>query len=366
MASIEKTPAGTWKVRYRKPDGRHGAKTFKKKSDADKWLVTAEASKLKGEWIDPALGRTTLGDWVEQWQATRRGLRPTTRVRDEGIIRNHILPAFSHRRLHTITRADIERWVTDLDEEKGLSPATVRRCHQMLAAVLTSAVDHNMIARNVARGIEMPRTRPKERHFLTWEQIMALADAVPGRYKALIMTAGLTGLRAGELAALKVSDLDLSNGSLTVTRSLSWVNGHPVEGEPKTKASRRTVTLPDLLVAELRRHLQSYGWPNQRVFTSPQGRLIRWQHWRERVWRPALKAAGLPESVRIHDLRHSHVSILIQAGTNVKIVQARLGHSTPSITLDIYSHLFAGADEAAAQRLNDLISAPAVSELRPI
>jgi integrase len=366
MASIEKTPAKTYKVRYRKPDGRHGAKTFKKRSDADKWLHTMEASKLKGEWIDPALGRTTIATWIDQWMATRRGLRPSSRQRDEGIVRNHILPRFATRRLHTITRADIEAWVTELHEGKGLAPSTVHRCTVIFAAALDAAVQHNMIARNVARGIEMPRRQRREMRYLDKDQIMALADVVPPRYRALILTAGFTGLRAGELAALRVDDLDLSDGTLRVIRSLSWLNGHPQEVEPKTKASRRTVTLPDFLVIELRRHLQTYGWPEGRVFTSTEGTPIRWNHWRERVWRPALRAAGLPSDVRIHDLRHSCASILILAGTDVKTVQARLGHANPSTTLDVYSHLFAGADEAAAKRLDALVSGPSVSDLRPI
>jgi integrase len=120
-------------------------------------------------------------------------------------------------------------------------------------------------------------------HFLDADQIAQLAGAVPGRYRALILTAAYTGLRAGELAGLKVNDLDLPNARLSVIRTLTWVNGHAHECPPKTNAARRTVSLPPFLADLVRQHLSQYGWGQGYVFTSPGHKPIRWSNWRRRV-----------------------------------------------------------------------------------
>jgi integrase len=170
-------------------------------------------------------------------------------------------------------------------------------------------------------------------------------------------------MRFGELAALRTENLNLLRGSITVVETLSEVGGHISSGPPKTAASRRQVSLPRYLVEHLRKHMGTYGpGDNNRVFTAPMGGPLRRTLFRRRVWLPAVnESVGQP--CRFHDLRHSHVALLIAEGTHPKIIQARLGHASIGTTLDVYGHLFDGLDEAAADSLDAAIAESGVGFL---
>jgi integrase len=157
------------------------------------------------------------------------------------------------------------------------------------------------------------------------------------------------------LAGLRVEQLDLGRARLTVNQAASWVRGRLTFGPPKTRASRRTVTLPAFLVDGLRQHLSAYGWAGGLVFTSPESRPLHWTYSRRRHWKPAVEAS-VGEPCRFHDLRHTHAALLIAAGEHSKVIQQRLGHASIRTTLDVYGHLFDGLDEDATDRL-DLIAA---------
>ena len=190
--------------------------------------------------------------------------------------------------------------------------------------------------------------------------------AVDQRYRCLVLTAAYTGLRFGEAAGLEVGALDLLRRRLTVTQTLSYVNGLLTVGSPKTPAARRTITLPGFLAEELGAHLGRYRSDSSDfVFTSSEGTPLRRRNFRRRDWLPAVRASvGLP--MRFHDLRHSHVALLIQSGEHPKTIAARLGHASVRTSLDTYGHLFDGLDEAAADRLDALRSGASVSDSRPI
>ncbi len=362
MASIRRHPNALthWQVRYRDTSGRQRTKNFSKRSDAEKFAATTEADKVRGDWSDPRLAKTTFGEWCTRWEAARLGRRASTRARDMSVLQNHILPVFAERQLGGIQPADLRQFVSDLTSA-GYAAASVRKAYQLLAGALDSAVDDGLIPRSPARNIALPKIEHVEVRFLSADQISVVANAIDPQFRALVLTAGYTGLRAGELSALKLDRLQLLRRSLTVAETLSDVQGRLTFGPPKSNASRRTVSLPAALCDELGRHLRQFP-TDSLVFQAPDGGPLRWTNFRRRHWQPAVAAAlGFP--VRFHDLRHSHAALLIAAGEHPKVIQQRLGHASIRTTLDTYGHLFDGLDEAAADRLDEVFRASHVDRL---
>ena len=335
--------------------GRFRSRTFDRKRDATAWLTSQTTRRDRGDWVDPALAAESFGAVSDAWLKSRRAVADSTAARDESYFRNLILPYLADLELRHISVEVLDDWVHDLDEVEGKAPATVRKAFQLAAAVLDRAVVLRKLPANPARvgeAISLPAMSEVEMRFLTVDEVHELADAIEGRYRALVLTAAFTGLRWGEAVGLRAKRLDLAGGRLTVSETLSEVRGELSFKAPKTNASRRTLALPGALVEELGAHLAQ--WPavgNGLVFTGTEGTPLRRTNFRRRVWEPALEAAGLGP-LRFHDLRHSHAAFLIAQGEHPKTIQSRLGHASISTTLDTYGHLMEGLDKAAADRLD--------------
>jgi len=170
--------------------------------------------------------------------------------------------------------------------------------------------------------------------FLDVAELQSLASAMDPRFESLVLTMGYCGLRVGEAVALEWDSVDLNRQMLQVTRSLAEVRGEVVLGEPKTAAGRRSVPMPGLLVERLGQIERSEG----RLWTAPEGGPIRVPSWRQRFWQPAVRSAGC-HPLRIHDLRHTAVSLWINAGANVKAVATWAGHTSVATVIDRYGHL---------------------------
>ncbi len=363
--AISKRPdrPNPWRARYYPPGGEERSKSFRRKVDAERWLATQEADQLRGEWTDPRLARTTFGEWAPTYTAARVHLAPSTRATAESLMRNHVLPYFEARPVGSVTRTNVQAFVSQL-QSSGLAASTVRQCYLLVAGVFSSAVESDLIARSPCRGIHLPKADHKEMRFLSQSEISALIDAVDPPYSALVATAAYTGARFGELAGLQVSGLDLLRGTLTVTQQLSEVNGRIRIRPPKSAASRRQIALPRRLGDTLGRHMAVYPPVDGHVFTSAGGGLLRRSNLRRRVFLPAVRAS-VGEPMRFHDLRHSHVAALIAQGEHPKVIQTRLGHSSIKVTLDRYGHLFDGLDEAAAARLDESLAESLPAQDRP-
>ncbi|HUP15031.1 MAG TPA: tyrosine-type recombinase/integrase [Acidimicrobiia bacterium] len=351
---VRKLENGRWIARF--PVGGRGrfrSRTFDRKRDAQSWLTTQTSRRDRGEWIDPTLAGESFRSVAEAWERSRRNVAPSTAARDGSYLKTLILPALGDYELRHITVDVLNDWVGDLDQEKA--PATVRKAFQLAAAILDSAVAAGKVATNPARirkAIELPPLPHEEMRFLSADEVYRLADRIEPRYRALVLTAAFTGLRWGELVGLKAKHLNLETGRLSVVETLSEVGGYTSFKAPKTAASKRTVTLPAGLVDVLRQHLSD--WPavgNGLVFTWQSGTPILRSNFRQRMWEPALEAAGLAP-LRFHDLRHSHAALLIGQGEHVKVIQSRLGHSSISVTMDTYGHLLEGLDSGTATRLD--------------
>lgn len=347
MASIQKRPDGRWRARYRDNAGREHAKHFPRKREADKWLREQESALDSGTWVDPSRSSITVDDWSAQWLAGRVHLKPKTVASYESLLRTRVLPTWGTVPLTRVNHEAVDAWVAAMRRD-GLSASRTRQAYHLLTAMLDAAVRANRLPRNPAAGVDLPRLPTTNRRYLTHEQVAALADAC-GPHRPLVLVLAYTGLRWGEAAALRVRRVELLRRRVEVVESVVDVDGRHVWGSPKNHQAR-SVPIPRFLVDELAVHLAGKA-PDDLVFTSPRGRVLRVQSFRRDYFDGAAAELGLDGLVP-HALRHTAASLAIASGANVKAVQKMLGHASASMTLDRYGHLLGDELDAVAERMD--------------
>ena len=328
--------AREWDARWRDPDGRSRRRAFARRVDAERFLATIVADVVRGDYVDPN-DPTTFRQFAEAWRESQMH-RPTTRAHVETNLRRHVYPRFGDRRLSSIRPSEIQHWVTTLTQTK--SPATVQVVHGIVAAIFKAALRDRLVNTSPCEGTRLPKKLPVQIKPLTTPIVHALAEAVPERYRALVILAAGTGLRQGECFCLDIDHADLDERWLRVEKQLILLpHRAPFFGPPKTTASHRTVPLPDVVVRELRRHLERFpiAHPDRLLFTDESGAAIRRTAFSREAWRPVVSAAVAPQRTGFHDLRHYYASLLIRHGESIKTVQHRLGHATAAETLDTYA-----------------------------
>lgn len=368
MASISKAN-GRYKVRWR-IGGQARSKTFDTRAQADAFRVQIEGDLLTGKAV--ADNKVTVNAWAQSWMPNRQGLREATRVRNHSLYNNHIMPALGDTYLTDLTTPQIQAFVSSLTTKhasrtkagkppKFLAPTTIREVYQELNKCLTAAVQAKYLRDNPCHGISLPKVEHQEMHFLTHAQVKALAEAADGRFRALIYLLAYGGLRIGEAAALLPEDF---TGTLVqVSKTASEVQGQILTNAPKTKAGRRTVPLPQYVCDVLIQHVKDY--PGDYLFTGRDGGQTRANVFRARQFTAAKKAIGKPE-LRIHDLRHTAVSLWISQGVDLLRIKKWAGHTSATFTLDRYGHLFEDENEAVLLRLNEGIERGQEAPKRPL
>jgi integrase len=357
--SIAKRPDGRWRARYRDAAGNEHSRHFDRKIDASQWLDGVTSAVVTSTYVDPKLGRVTVGAWAKQWLAAQLQLKESTRVRYAGLLARQVLPTWDSVRLTDVSHADVAKWVTGLSAS-GLAPSSVRQAHRVLSLVLGLAVRDGRLPRNPADGAPLPRASKPDKRFLTAAEVAGLADEA-GDHGLVIRVLAYTGLRYGELAALRVRRVDLLRRRLEVAESVTEVAGKLVTGTPKTH-QRRSVPIPRSLVDELA-VLMAGKAPDDLVFTAPYGGTLRLMNFRRRTFDPAAERAGLG-GLTPHELRHTAASLAVSAGANVKAVQRMLGHASAAMTLDVYSGLFDDDLDGLADRLDAVATFSAADFLR--
>ena len=343
-----------WQVRYRDPTGRERARSFLRKIDADRFAVTVEADKLRGEWTDPRLSKTTVAEWSERWLRTKTHLKPKTLAGYESNLRVHVLSTFGSYQLRHVDRMSIEEWVADL-QASGLGPSGVFQARQVLNSMMKLAVETGYLVANPVSGVKVAPQPISEMLFLSAEEVERLASAIRDPYATLVYLLAYGGLRWGEAVAIRRKRCHLLRSQIEVAESLSEVRGTLHFGSTKTHR-RRMVVIPgflrDLMAEHLLRHVDDD--PDALVFTSPLGQPLRNSNFRRKIWDPAVERAGLAPGLRIHDLRHTCASLLITQGAHPKAAQVHLGHSSISVTMDRYGHLFPSDMQALAVALDGI------------
>jgi integrase len=342
-------------VRFRAADGQERSRQFARRRDAEKFAHVIEVDRSQGSFVDPRLGKITVEDWFDRWWPTVTNLRPTTRVRDEASFRSHVVPTFGAMPLARVDRTSLREWVARLSDadDGGLAPATVAKAVQVFNKAMRAALEDRLIAVNPVERLPLPRIEREEMRFLTPDELWRLAEAIDDRYRAFVVLAGYSGLRVGELLALRWEHVDMLRRKVTVVETLTDLGGRVSFGPPKTRAALRTVSVPSVVVDELARIPTSPPDKRDLVFKSPEGQPVRPTLFRRRFWTPAVVAAELTP-LRIHDLRHTAVALWIAAGANPKQIAARAGHTSVSVVLDRYGHLLPDHDDELMHALENL------------
>ena len=347
MASIAKRDNNKWRARYRDSSGREHARHFDRKADAERWLRNEQGKVDRGDWTDPARARVSVGEWATEWFAGQLHLKPSTRHRYGSLLRVQVLPAWQDVPLSKVSHSAVQTWCNQL-EAGGLAGSTVRQAHRVLALVLALAVRDKRIPSNPAEGVKLPRAVSRDKRFLSAAEVHRLAEAA-GRDQLIVLMLAYTGLRFGELAALRVGRVDLMRRRLDIAESVTEVNGEATFGDPKTH-QRRSVPLPRFLLDQVTALVAGKG-PHDLVFTAREGGVLRLMNFRRRSFDPAARAAGLA-GLTPHELRHTAASLAVQSGANVKAVQRMLGHASAAMTLDVYAGLFEDELDAVADRMD--------------
>ena len=353
MAHVQKKPGRPqpWVARYVAPDGRERSRSFARKIDAERFLTSTEAGKIRGEWTDPALARMHLDEWAGRWLASvRPTLKPKTAECYASLLRSRILPELGSISLGAVRPSDVAEWLATMQAD-GLSSSRIRQAHIVLSLLLDAAVLDGRIARNPTDGARLPRLVRREAPYLTPEIVERIAQEIREPYGLLVRLLGTVGPRFGEAAALRRRSVDLLGRRLVISESLAEVGGRLTFGATKTHATRRA-PLPRSLVVELERHLDHVPTDVEALlFTSPEGAPLRHSTFRQRSWLPALKRADVP-AVGIHVLRHSAAAAMISSGASPKEVQTVLGHANAGFTLTVYAHIFDADLDRVADRLD--------------
>lgn len=337
----------TWETRWRELNNRQRKKTFTKKSDAERYKTFIEGSLHTGSYVDPSRSRVTVGTYAEQWMGGRTRLKPKTVASYRSLLNNRVLPRWAEVRLDRITYEDVAAWVSDMSTQ--VSPSTTRQAYHLLTSMLDEAVKGRRLPSNPAAGVELPRLPKVHKRYLGHEQVTRLAEEC-GSDGVVVLMLAYTGIRWGELAAIRVSRVAPGVRRVHIAEAMSEVNGQAIFGPPKTHADR-WVAVPGFLRDSLGALMAGKG-PDDLLFTSPRGEVLRVHGFRRRHFDRAAAALGLPGLVP-HELRHTAASLAIASGANVKAVQSMLGHASAAMTLDRYSHLFDDVLDAVADRLDE-------------
>lgn len=352
----------------------HSVKGTKKQ--AEKELASLINRLEIGNYIKPT--KITVGLFLEQWlkDYASTNTAPRTFERYAEIVRTHLMPNLGRITLTYLKPEHLQAYYTleltsgRLNGKGGLSAQTVKHHHRVLSAALNHAVKWGLVTRNVANAVDPPRPLKKEMATIQAEDVNQLleearklerASSIP--YYTLFYTALHTGMRRGELLALRWSDIDLELMTISVNRSLQVLkDGTKIIREPKTPKARRSISMTPSLALQLREHKTSQSalrllnnQPVQHhhlIFSDFDGQPIN-----PNTVTPAFskiaKRAGL--NLRLHDLRHTHATMMMKAGVHPKIVSERLGHATVAFTLDTYSHVVPGLQEAAAKAFDECL-----------
>jgi integrase len=337
------------------------------KKDADTYLSRTLTEISAGTFVQQS--SLSLNEFLDDWlvSAARPRVSERTYAEYAALVRRYVRQPLGKTLLSDLRALQIQNLYSQM-QERGLSPRVVRYTHAVLSSALKQAVRWGMLQRNPAELVQLPKLTRKEMQAMTPEEATKFLTTVESdRYSALFSLALTTGMRPEEYLGLRWTDVDLAKASVTVQRALVWrtKGGGWYFTEPKTSRSRRTMPLPTSMVLALSEHKRHQSeerlrlgaeWQdNGLVFTTALGTPLNISNLTAKHFKPALKRAGLPRTIRLYDLRHTCATLLLSAGENPKVVSERLGHASITLTLDVYSHVLPGMQKAASDKLENIL-----------
>jgi len=347
MASITKRPDGKWRARYRDAAGKEHARHFDRKTDGQRWLDEVTTSVVTGMYVDPKTAKTTVGEWCDTWlegYATRRA----STLRQARTHVAQIKAAFGTTPLASVRPSQVKAWTAKL-KAGGAADSYVYALHGRLSQIMADAVHDGVIPRNPCSRRTSPGAGKQRPYVATAAQVWALHDAMPEHLRSAVLLGAFSGLRTAEVCGLRVVDVDFMRGIISPAVQ------YPAD-PLKTETSRTPVPIPTDLALTLAAGADKRTWVVEQPTEEQVG---PWQI--DRAVRDVRVGVGLPAGFRFHDLRHFYASLLIAAGSNVKVVQARLRHASAKTTLDTYSHLFPDTEESTRAAIGAAMAARADS-----
>jgi integrase len=342
---------------YLDPSGRErSAGTFDGKREAERAAHRAEGAVEADEWIDPTDGKISFERYVEDYWWPSRQLEVSTRAAYRSYLDKHFIPYFGPRPMAAITTTAVEAWIA-LATSNGLSAASVRKYHSMLKTIFKRAVRDRVIGHNPCAETELPKTVGQPRTILSPDDFDRLLGEIPARWRLLVLLDVETGLRWGELVALRPRHIDflrrlifVREVAVEVSKKMSPTGERIIfKGYPKDD-EHRVIKVGQQLVDLISAHIAERGLSRDDLLFSsthrPGPTPVSRNTFRTRVWLPALERAGLGFHVRVHDLRHAHASWLLAGGADLRTVMARMGHSQVTTT-QRYLHTLPDADDQA-------------------
>lgn len=350
-----------WMARWVDAEGREQSKSFARKLDATEHLKTVITAQATGTYVDPRLGKVTFASFYAEWSKRQVWVANTYRAMGQAVTSVH----FSDRPLSELRTSDIQTWVKTM--EKTLAATTIRTRFANVRTVIRAAVKDQTMARDITQGVSLPRLRRAEAAMVipTSEEVGRLitgTDWLP----TLVAVAAFTGLRKGELSALKVSDVNFLRKEVTVARQVQFNDDGTMEIRAPKRESERVVYAPEQLMTMISEYLRVHNAgddPDRWLFPGIVDR-TKPVHAAAvgRAWRAARVVANV--EFTLHDLRHFYASGLIASGCDVVTVQRALGHADATMTLSTYSHLWPDASDRTRNASSDMMrvalaSAPA-------
>ena len=347
-AKAEKDPkTGKWLIQYRYTDWQGNRKKsmkrgFKTKREAEEWLQNFLATKQ-------ADFNMLFEDFLKIYYADMETrLREHTMRTKKYVFDLKILPYFGKMKMNEITASDIRKWQSELIKQ-GYAPTYLKTISNQLAALFNYAVRYYDLPNNPCRKAgSMGKGKADEMNFWTKEEFDKFIDAIMNKQQSYMafMTLFWTGIRIGELLALNVADVDFEKRTISIMKSYQRMGGRDVITEPKTPKSMRVIAIPQFLAVDLQDYVNSmYGVQGEdRLFPIT-------KYYLEHEMQRGIKESGV-KRIRIHDLRHSHASLLVEMGFSPLEIANRLGHEKIETTLNTYSHLYPDKQEQLADRLD--------------
>ena len=342
---------------YRDRGGRiRSAGTFSTRREAERAAGRQDYKISDGSWIDPVGGRIGFHAYAMDVWLPSRHLEVTTRAGYLSYLRNHFVPYFGSTPLADVTPSMVQHWVRQA-VDNGLSPRSVTKYHVMLHSVFARAVRDRIIAFNPSEDTELPKIVSRKARTLTPDEFASVLAQIPDRFRAMVMTAIETGLRWGELVALRPRHIDFLRRTITVEETIVEVSRkdsptgermivkpYPKDDEPRTlRVSQELLDTLAARIAALGIRRSDLLFPSREVAG---GQPLSRATFNTRYWRPAVERSGVDFLVRMHDLRHAHASWLLAGGADLKSVMERMGHAQ-IMTTQKYLHTLPDADDKA-------------------
>lgn len=374
---VSQRPNGTWF--YNIPDGKDPVtgkrKVIYKSGFATQEEAEAERAKIllektAGLYVEST--KQTVSEYMDSWLRMKKTrVRYGTWLHYETMIRTHVNPKIGHLLLKDVRPSDLYNFYERLlSGSKPLAPQYIVHMHRMLYSAFEHAASNlELIKKNVVKQVEPPKVPSKQMQIWNRNQLFHfLKYAKKDRYFIAFLLAASTGMRKGEIIALRWKDIDFHSNILMVRQGMAKTENGKQPREPKTKSSIRPITLPELVIGALLEHKHKQEQEKKNPSYKDHGFVIQTSKGTplsdrnlSRTWYRLVEGADLP-MIRFHDLRHTHSSLLLEAGENIKVISERLGHASSQITMDVYSHLLPNMQAGAAVKVQKILEEPIALE----